>query len=121
MIELVPDLPEYVIGFLAKGHVTAEDYDNVLVPTVKAALAKRDTIRCYYELGREFNGMDAGAAWRDFTVGVGHLFSWERVAVVTDVPWIVHAINALRFLMPGEIRVFATAQAHEARSWISAP
>jgi hypothetical protein len=40
------------------------------------------------------------------------------MAVVTDVDWIRHMINAFRFVMPGQLRVFATAQAAEARAWI---
>ena len=49
-----------------------------------------------------------------------HLSRWERVVVVTDVDWIRLAVNVFRFLVPGEIRVFGTSQASEARSWIAA-
>jgi hypothetical protein len=63
--------------------------------------------------------MDAGAAWEDFKLGVGHLTRWEKVAVVTDVEWIRHAVNAFRFLMPGEIRVFPDSQRAEARAWVA--
>jgi len=65
--------------------------------------------------------MDAGAAWEDFKLGIGHLARWERVAVVTDVDWIRVAMNFFRFLLPGEMRVFATSRASEARRWIAAP
>jgi hypothetical protein len=64
--------------------------------------------------------MDAGAVWEDFRVGIGHLSGWERIAVVTDVEWIRLAINAFRFLVPGEIRIFPTSEAAEARRWIVA-
>jgi hypothetical protein len=100
--------------------VTAEDYDRVLIPAVERALARHDRIRCYYELGAEFAGMAAGAVWRDFTVGIEHLARWERVAVVTDVDWIGHAVNAFRFLMPGAVRVFPTAAQADARIWVAA-
>jgi hypothetical protein len=81
-------------------------------------LGRHDKLRLYYELGPEFMGLDAGAMWEDFKVGVGHLSRWERAAVVTDVEWMRHAVNAFRFLMPGQMRVFPTADAAEARAWI---
>jgi stage II sporulation SpoAA-like protein len=100
--------------------VTKRDYDEILVPAVEAAFRRRTKVRCYYELGREFSGMDVGAAWEDFRVGFGHLSGWERVAVVTDVDWIRLAINVFRFLVPGEIRIFPTSEAAEARRWTAA-
>ena len=32
--------------------------------------------------------------------------------VVTDVGWVRHTVNALRFVIPGEARVFPTNQAY---------
>ena len=88
MIEKVPGLSDNVVGFVAKGHVTKRDYDEALTPAIEQALRHYPKIRCYYELGTEFAGMDAGAFWEDFKVGVGYLTRWERIAVVTDVDWI---------------------------------
>jgi hypothetical protein len=39
--------------------------------------------------------------------------------VVTDVGWVRHTVNALRFLIPGEVRVFTTHEADEGCAWIS--
>jgi stage II sporulation SpoAA-like protein len=62
--------------------------------------------------------MEPGAMWEDFKIGIEHLSRWERVAVVSDVDWIKHAVNAFRFLMPGEGRIFATSETAAAREWI---
>ena len=120
MIEILKDFPEGVVAVLARGRVTSRDYEEVLIPAVEAAFRRRQKMRCYYELGREFSGMDPGAIWKDFQVGIGHLSGWQRIAVVTDVDWIRHAINGLRFLIPAEIRVFPTSVVGEARQWIAA-
>jgi hypothetical protein len=119
MIKIVEGFPESVVGFIATGRVTRQDYTEVLIPAVEAALRERERIRCYYQLGPDFAGFDAAALWEDAKVGVGHLLRWERVAVVTDTEWIRVAVNALRFLLPGEVRVFATGQTAEARAWIA--
>jgi SpoIIAA-like len=120
MIEMLESFPEGVVAAVAKGRVTRRDYDEVLVPAVEAAFRRRDKVRCYYEIGQEFFWMDAGAVWEDFRVGFGHLAGWERIAVVTDVDWVRLAINCFRFLVPGEVRIFSTSAAAEARSWVAA-
>jgi SpoIIAA-like len=120
MIEMLADFPENVVAASARGVVTKEDYQKILVPRVERALQKHSKIRFYYDLGKEFSGMEAGAMWEDFKVGMEHLSRWERIAVVTDTEWVRHTVNAFRFLMPGNVRVFATSQAAEARAWIAA-
>lgn len=120
MIELLQDFPDNVVAFVAKGRVSRADYDSVLVPAVEKALKRLEKVRLYYELGAEFQGIDAGAAWEDFVVGVNHWLRWERAAVVTDVDWIRYSFNVFRFLMPAQVRVFPTAEAVEARKWIAA-
>lgn len=119
MIELLQGFPENVVALVAKKHVTRADYQTVLVPAVEKALKQHDKVRIYYELGPEFEGIEAGAVWEDFMVGVSHWLRWERIAVVTDVVWIRYTIDAFRFLMPARVRVFTAAEATEAREWIA--
>ena len=120
MIEVAEGFPDHVVAFVARGRVTKNDYERVLIPKVDEAFARHKKVRCYYELGSEFAGFEPGALWEDFELGIEHLSHWERVAVVTDSDWIRHAVGLFRFLVSGEIRVFATAQAAEGRRWIVA-
>jgi hypothetical protein len=120
MIEIIEGLPGNVVGMLAKGRVTRKDYLEIVIPAIEKSLKRNAKLRLYYELGSQFSGIDLGAEWEDLKVGIEHLARWERAAVVTDVDWIRHAVGAFRFLMPGELRVFTTAQASEARAWIVA-
>ncbi|HTS78855.1 MAG TPA: STAS/SEC14 domain-containing protein [Bryobacteraceae bacterium] len=120
MLETVDSFPDNVVALVAKGQVTRHDYEQVLIPKVEAALKRHAKIRLYYELGTQFSGIDPGAAWEDLKVGVEHLTRWERMAIVTDVDWIRHVVNAFRFMMPGNLRVFPTAETAAARVWIAA-
>ncbi|MGA7872592.1 MAG: STAS/SEC14 domain-containing protein [Candidatus Binatus sp.] len=120
MIEIIEGLPDNVVGLVARGEVTRNDYREVVIPAIGKALKRNAKLRLYYDLGSQFTGIDLGAEWEDFKLGFEHLSRWERMAVVTDVAWIRHLVGAFRFLMPGELRVFATAQASEARKWIVA-
>lgn len=120
MIEFIEGFPEGAVAVAGKGRVTAEDYDKVLIPKIEETLKRYGKLSLYCELGEEFAGIDAAAAWKDFKIGVAHLSRWERMAVVTDIEWIRFAINAFRFLMLGRLRLFPTAKASEARAWIGA-
>ncbi|MBV9861709.1 MAG: STAS/SEC14 domain-containing protein [Alphaproteobacteria bacterium] len=115
MIEIIEGLPDNVVGIVATGRVTNRDCDEVLMPAMARSLQQHERLRLYYELCCRF----PGAAWEDLKVGLECLPHWERVAVVTDVGWVRHTVNALRFLIPGEIRVFASAQATEGLAWIT--
>jgi SpoIIAA-like len=118
MIRILSGFPENVVAVVGEGQVTRKDYDDVLVPAVTTALRRHEKIRLYYEITPQFSGIEAGAVWEDFCVGMEHLVRWERVAVVTDVEWLRHTINAFRFLLPGKIRLFAGSEAAGARAWI---
>jgi SpoIIAA-like len=120
MLEILADFPDNVVAAAAHGIVTKQDYQDTLVPRVELTLKRYAKIRCYYELGTQFSKMEPGAMWEDFKIGAGHLSRWERVAIVSDIEWIKHATNVFRFLMPGEVRVFATSEAASAREWITA-
>ena len=120
MIERIPDLPESVLGFTARGQVSAKDYESVLVPAVEAAIAKQHKVRLLYHLGPELSGFEAGALWDDAKVGLKHPTAWERVAVVTDTEWIRVATKVFGFAIPGEVRVFKNAEMAAAREWIGA-
>src|SRR5712671_4456931 len=116
MIEIIEGLPKKVVGIAVKGRVTMEDCRDVLMPAMKQSLKRHDKIRLYYELSCRF----PGAAWDDLDLGIEHASRCERVAIVTDVAWVRLTVKALRFLIPGEIRVFPTDQAPEGRAWITA-
>jgi hypothetical protein len=121
MIEILPGFPDNVVALACRGHVTKEDYDGVLVPTVEKALKEHEKVRLYYEVDPDFTGIEPGAVWEDFRVGVEHLSRWERIALVTDVSWIAHTMMAFSFLMPAEMKLFGTADEAAARDWIAGP
>jgi len=120
MIEQVKTFPDNVLGFVCHGHVTKADYDEVLVPAVTDALKKQNKVRLYYETAPDFAGIQPGAMWEDFKVGVEHITHWERFAVVTDIEWIKHTMQFFSFVMPGTVKLFPASDAAHAREWISA-
>ena len=119
MFELIPALPDNVIGIVAKGEITADDYENVLEPAITEALAKHDKIRLLYVLGKDFTGFSAGAMWEDGKVGMGHLAKWEKCAVVTDNEWMRHAVDVVGYLIPGKVKTFTVDDEADASGWVT--
>ena len=71
-------------------------------------------------LGEEFTGYSGGAMWEDAKVGMFNLFSFERIAVVTDDDGYGRMIKAFGFLVPGKVQVFELGDFDDALEWIAA-
>ena len=121
-LTVIADLPPTVVGVEAHDRVTSEDYEKILVPAVKAAeeASEDGKVRVLYVLGTDFPDYSAGAIWEDTKLGLGRLSHWERIAIVSDADWLRHAIHALGWAMPGEVKVFGSGDADEARAWLTA-
>jgi len=115
MIEILEGLPDNVVGLVVKGRVTQKDCAEVLVPVIEKARDRHHRLRLYYEIRSRY----PGAAWEEISLGSEHAPAWERVAVVSDVAWIRHTVQAVRLLIPSEIRVFSTTQIPEGLAWIA--
>jgi len=119
MITPITQLPKHALGFTASGQVTGEDYKHIIIPTVEDALKEQEKLSLIYHLGPDFAGFDAAAVWDDAKLGFGHLTSWKRLAVVTDIPWIGTGVRAAGFLMPCEVKLYSNAELADAIAWIS--
>jgi hypothetical protein len=119
MIELLPDLPEQVVGFVASGQVTAGDYETAVIPAIEYALKTHGRVRILYQLGPAFTGFTSGAMWDDMKLGMAHLKAWDKIAIVTDLDWVAGAMHIFRFTMPCPVKVFANSEFAEAARWIS--
>ena len=117
MIKVIEDMPAGTIGLEAVGKVTDDDYRDVLVPALSAALEKGD-VRLLYVLGDDFS-YTAGAVWADTKLWAGHLKGWRKVAIVTDADWLENMVKAFGWLMPGEVKLFDDDDVDEAKEWLA--
>jgi len=116
VIKVIEDMPVGTIGLEASGKVTDDDYRDVLVPAVEAAL-KHGKVRLLYVLEEE-SSYSPGAMWADSKLWFKDLKGWERVAVVSDADWLEHAVKAFGWMMPGEVRVFESDDVRDAKAWL---
>jgi SpoIIAA-like len=88
MLRPIADLPEGVLGFEATGEIQASDYRDVLMPAVREVWERGDEVRIVLVFER-WEGMSFGAAWEDLKVGMKNLTKWKRIALVTDLDWMI--------------------------------
>ncbi|MEW6764783.1 MAG: STAS/SEC14 domain-containing protein [Pseudomonadota bacterium] len=119
MIEVIPNMPDNIVGFVATGEVSAQDYETVFIPAIESTLKENEKVRILYHIAPEFTGFTAGALWDDVKIGVAHLRAWEKIAVVTDSDWIRRTGGFLNFVLPCPVKVFPNAELDEATQWIA--
>ena len=117
MIELLPDLPDTVIGFRAVGIVEASDYESVIDPAIDATIAAGRKVNLVFVLDDDFERYSMGAMWQDALLESKPGRSWGRIALVTDHAVTGEVIHGIAFLFPGEVRIFAVAGQAEAVRW----
>ena len=119
-VTVLPDLPDNVIGLSLAGIVSARDYAETIVPLIEAKRAAHPDLRLLYRIGPEFEAYTPGAVWSESQVGVHHLAGFDRIAVVSDIGWIRHAMRLFAPMLPAPMQVFADDDLAAAKAWVSA-
>jgi hypothetical protein len=119
MIDILSGNAECLLVAVAHGTVTAEDYEQVLIPAIQARLQAHKKVRLLYQLDRDFEGFTTGAMWDDAKFGLSHLTGFEAVALVTDVHWIADAVKFFSLLMRFPVQAFTNDQLDEAKQWVA--
>jgi hypothetical protein len=118
MLEIIDNLPAGIWGLRAKGKVSKDDYDRVVLPYLEQARGRGQPIRFLYHFAPEFDGFTPGAAWEDFRVGLQYLRLFERCAVVSDVDWLRASTRGMAPLMPCPVKVFRNQELPDAIAWL---
>jgi SpoIIAA-like len=118
MLKLMNDLPGNVLGVSAEGKVTGSDYETILIPAVEKKLSENKKLRLIYHLGKSFTEFDLEAMLDDAKIGMQHLTSWDRVALVSDHQLINAFAKFFGYMLPCEVRIFKDSELDEAKKWI---
>jgi hypothetical protein len=68
MLEAMAGLPPGVLGFKVDGALHADDYRQVLLPAVEAAIQRGEKVRIVLVF-EGFDGLSGGALWQDLKLG----------------------------------------------------
>jgi stage II sporulation SpoAA-like protein len=106
MFEIMQGFPDDVLAVGGKGRISAEDYRDTLIPEALRRIKHHGSLRLLCYLGPEFEGATPGAIWADTKLALTHWGDFGRIAVVTDVKWLVNAVDLFAPLFHYPVRVF---------------
>ncbi len=119
MIELLPDMPEGVIGIRVSGRVQGDDLRE-FKPAMDELLNTGE-IRIVEVIASDYQGFGPGGLVEDLKMGFGALFqhhsAFKRIAVVSDKEWVAHTLHALAWMVPGELAIFGLDEIERAKEW----
>lgn len=119
MIEQLPTSRPDRLEFRVSGAVTAEDYQNTLIPALDDAIAVTDRIRALIVMESGVSDFTLGAMMDDARMGLKHWRGFDRIAVVTGSTGMRRMVRAFSVFMPCPVHVFPLDEADDARRWLS--
>lgn len=120
MITEINNLPANTVGFRATGEVTQQDFEQTVMPRVKALIDLTGRLNYMLVLDTSIRNFTMGAWFKDAVMGIKHLSKWHRAAIVTDVEGIRTFTGIFSAFMPGEFKGFEHKDMDEAVKWVSA-
>ena len=119
MIDILPDMPEGVIGIRVSGRLAGADLRE-LRPDMEELLKTGD-IRIVEVVADDYEGFGPGGLIEDLKLGLGtvlrHHSAFKRIAVVSDKEWVTHALHAFAWMVPGEFALFGLDELDRAMEW----
>jgi hypothetical protein len=101
MLELMTDGDDDVLAVRARGVLTEEDYQDVLVPHLNRAVEAGGRIRVLFLIDETFRGWNARAAWRNTCLDLRHRRNFDKVAIVGAPTWEQWCAKLADFLITG--------------------
>jgi len=117
MITLIPDVPENVAAFKATGEISKEDFENLVIPHVKAKVNTFDELNYLFYLDTDLDQISAGAWFQDALLGLTNIMKWNRAAIVTDKKGVQNFTDIFSVVMPGEFKSFPEEDLENALFW----
>jgi hypothetical protein len=119
MLQLLHDMPPFVVAVRATGKVTKDDFDKVLLPAFDRVARAYDGIHFLLVLDNDISDFTLGAWWDDMKAGIQHFTKWKKIAVVTDSPVVEKFSDFFTLLTPGKSKGYKKHELVQAKTWIA--
>lgn len=118
MLKISNESEGNVLILEAESKLTDEDYKQVLIPRLEAIIEEQGKARLLLDMGDQFQGWEARAAWDDAYFGLSHRKDFEKMAVIADRRWVEWAFKVASPIFSGEMKAFLPSERSEAHRWI---
>lgn len=117
MIITIPETPDNIVALKATGDITKEDFENCVIPQVKAKVNQFDELNCLLLLDTDLDNFTLDAWLQDALMGLKNLTKWNRVAIVTDHLALRNYITIFSVFIPGEYSTYPVEDLANAVYW----
>jgi hypothetical protein len=118
MLELMTESERDVLAIRARGLLTVDDYQDVLIPHLEKALETSDRIRVLFLMDETFRDWDARTAWLNTRLDIRHRRHFDKVAIVGAPAWEAWCAKLADLLIAGEIKTFTRGELSTAWTWL---
>ena len=119
MIEVLPGMPQGVTGIRVSGRLRGDDLRE-FKPAMEKILNSGE-VRIVEVIAPDYEGFGPGGLIEDLKLGLGalihHHSAFKRIAVVSDIDWVAHALHAFAWMVPGELAMFRLDELERAKEW----
>ena len=119
MVTQINGLIGSTVGFKFTGEITKDDYDNLILPTLKKATDLYSKINLLMVIDTDLSNFTAAAWLKDAIAGLKNLLNMHRVAVVADSMFVQTITPMASKVVPGEYKAFKLKDEGTAVSWVS--
>lgn len=117
MVITIPNTPENIVAFKASGEITKTDYEDCIIPQVKAKVNQFHELNFLFYLDSSLGDFSLGAMVEEAALGLKNLANWNRTAIVTDKIGIRNFTEIISVLIPGEYETFPVEDLANAIYW----
>lgn len=119
MLTIIPDLPDHIFGVRARGEVTKDDLQQVLLPGLEKLSEQYKEIYYLLVLETEVQNFTAGAWIQDLIAGIKHLTEWKKMAIVTDQQAVEKFTDIFSYISPGQAKGYKLSELPIAIGWLA--
>jgi hypothetical protein len=121
MMEVLSGYPSDVVAVVWHDEAGPDNSRAELDSTARDRLAGKHDIRLLARRAGDAKEKSKLAGFDDSVLGVGHWSDFGKIAIITDERWVRHMVQFFAPFVHGPVRVFANADAEEARNWLARP
>lgn len=118
MIEILDRSEGNILAVRARGKLTDEDYEGVLIPKLEALFQTHGSARFLFLMAEDFSGWTSGGFWDYAKFGTKHQNHFEKVAAVGGPKWLEQWMKFKSYFVRAEIKTFPVESLEEAWTWI---
>ena len=116
------DSPDCVVALEVVGRLENIDYEDVVIPAIDDRLDRPGELRFVFVLAEEAERPDEGALLDAAVVHLSEVLHretsrWRRCAIVADPEWLQQGNSMLRWMLPGEVELYAPSAVDAAMAW----